>query len=86
MSKILLLSTIFAFITSCYIIRTPNFKPFDSIEVTDISLGNITINTNVVFNNLNNLNKKSLINNINIGAISTKKLNILGKIILYKTS
>lgn len=80
MSKILLLSTIFVFITGCSISSKPAFKYIDNIEITNISLGNVTLNANAVFNNPNSLKGKLSINDIhlfvdnrNVGVISAKE-------------
>ncbi len=86
MSKILLLSTIFVFITGCSISNKPTFKHIDSIEVTNISLDNVTLNANAVFNNPNNLKGKLSINDMHlfidsmdIGVISAKEFDIPAK-------
>ncbi len=66
MRKFLLLSTIFILITGCSFSKKPTFKYVDTIEVKKVSLRNITLNANVIFNNPNHLKGKLSIEDMHI--------------------
>lgn len=50
MNKFLLLSTLLIGITSCSISKKPEFKYVDNIEVKNVSMRNITLKADAVFN------------------------------------
>jgi len=86
MKKLLLLSTIFSIIISCSTPKKPVFKYVSNIEVKNVSMRNVTIKADAVFNNPNNLNGKLsiddihiFVDNIDVGTISSQEFNIPSK-------
>ncbi|WP_298315405.1 hypothetical protein [uncultured Aquimarina sp.] len=86
MKKLLLLSTIFAVITSCSVSKKPEFKYVANIDVKNISMRNVTIKADAVFNNPNNLNGKLsvddihvFVDNIDVGTISSQEFDVPSK-------
>ncbi len=86
MKKLLLLSTIFLIFSSCSISKKPEFKYITNIDVKNVSMRNITIQADAVFNNPNNLNGKLsiddikvFVDNIDVGSISSKEFDVPSK-------
>ncbi|SEM11833.1 hypothetical protein SAMN04487910_4160 [Aquimarina amphilecti] len=83
MKKLLLLSTIFLTIFGCSVSKKPEFKYVTNIDVKNVSMRNITIQADAVFNNPNNLNGKLsvddinvFVDNIDVGTISSKEFDV----------
>ncbi|WP_271764964.1 hypothetical protein [Aquimarina algiphila] len=86
MKKFLLLSTIIISITSCSISKQPKFKYVDNIMVKNISVRNITLKADAVFNNPNHLKGKLsiedvhiFVDNIDVGTISAQEFDVPSK-------
>ncbi|AXT50128.1 hypothetical protein D1818_04515 [Aquimarina sp. BL5] len=86
MKKLLLLSTIFAVIISCSTSKKPEFKYITNIDVKNISIRNVTIKADAVFNNPNNLKGKLsiddihiFVDNIDVGTTSSKEFDVPSK-------
>ena len=83
MNKFLLLSTIFICITSCSVSKKLEFKYIDTIEVKNISMRNITLKADAVFNNPNNVKGKLsiedmhiFVDNIDAGIVSAQEFDV----------
>ncbi len=83
MKKLLLLSTILITVISCSISKKPEFKYISNIEVKNVSMRNVTIQADAVFHNPNKVNGKLsvddihiFVDNIDVGAISSKKFDV----------
>ncbi|MFD2561781.1 hypothetical protein [Aquimarina rubra] len=86
MKKLFLLSTIFAVITSCSLSKKPEFKYVANIDVKNVSMRNVTIQADAVFNNPNNLNGTLsvedihvFVDNIDVGTISSQEFDVPSK-------
>ncbi len=86
MKNFLLLSTIFAVISSCTFSKKPTFKYIDHIEVKNIDMRNVTLEANAVFDNPNNLkgtlsvdNIHVFVDNIDVGTISSEEFDVPSK-------
>ncbi|MDH7448255.1 hypothetical protein [Aquimarina sp. 2201CG14-23] len=83
MKKLLLLSTILVFIVSCSVSKKPEFKHIANIEVKNVSMRNVTLIADAVFNNPNSL-KGTLsvddihvfVDNIDVGMISSQEFDV----------
>ncbi|WP_146052782.1 hypothetical protein [Aquimarina sp. I32.4] len=83
MRKFLLLLTIITCTTNCSISKKPEFKYIDNIMVKNISLRNITLKADAVFNNPNNLQGKLsidsiqiFVDHINVGKVSAQEFDV----------
>ncbi|WP_062060525.1 hypothetical protein [Aquimarina longa] len=83
MKKFFLLLTIFILLISCSIPKKLELEYIDSIEVRNIGFQSITLNTNAVFNNPNNIKGKLsidsihvFIDNIDVGTLSSKEFDV----------
>ncbi len=86
MNKFLLLSTLLIGITSCSISKKPEFKYVDNIEVKNVSMRNITLKADAVFNNSNHIKVKLpidsihiFVDNIDVGARSSQEFDVPSK-------
>ncbi|MBQ4821188.1 hypothetical protein [Aquimarina sp. MMG016] len=86
MKKFLLLSTIFILLSACSVSKKPEFKYVDKIQVKKVSMRNITLTTDAVFNNPNNLKGKLsiedlhiFVDNIDVGTISSQEFDVPAK-------
>jgi len=86
MKKLLLLLTIFAAISSCSVSKKPEFKYITNIDVKNVSIRNVTLKADAVFNNPNHLQGKLsidnihvFVDNIDVGLISSKEFNVPAK-------
>ncbi|MDY8138280.1 hypothetical protein [Aquimarina sp. 2201CG5-10] len=86
MKKFLLLSTILITIIGCSVSKKPEFKYVDNIKVKNISMRNITLNADVIFENPNNLTGKLsiedihiFVDNIDVGVISSQEFDVPSK-------
>lgn len=83
MKKFLLLLTIFFCLAACSVSKKPEFKHIDRIGVKNISMRNITVTADAIFNNPNSL-KGTLsledihifVDNIDVGTVSAKEFDI----------
>jgi len=83
MKKVLLLLTIFTIVTACSINKKPTFKQISTIQVKNISLRNVTVIADAVFDNPNHL-KGTLslddihifVDNIDVGIISSQEFDV----------
>ncbi|WP_298541057.1 hypothetical protein [uncultured Aquimarina sp.] len=86
MKKLLLLSTILTVITSCSVSKKPEFKHVSNIDVKNVSMRNVSIQADAVFDNPNNLSGKLsiddihvFVDNIDIGTISSQEFDVPSK-------
>ncbi|MBG6132077.1 hypothetical protein IWQ47_003968 [Aquimarina sp. EL_43] len=86
MNKFLLLSTLLIGITSCSISKKPEFKYVDNIEVKNVSMRNITLKADAVFNNPNHIKGKLsidsihiFVDNMDVGALSSQEFDVPSK-------
>ncbi len=83
MKKFLLLSTIFVLITACTLSKKPKFKYIDNLVVKNVSMRDITLKADAVFNNPNSLKGKLsiddihvFVDNIDVGTISSQEFEV----------
>ncbi len=83
MKRLLLLSTILISIASCSVSKKPEFRHIENIEVKNVSMRNVTINADAIFNNPNHLKGKLsidsirvFVDNIDIGMISSQEFDV----------
>ncbi|QKX07492.1 hypothetical protein HN014_22085 [Aquimarina sp. TRL1] len=83
MNKILLLLTIFFISIRCSSPEKPIFKSLNNIDIKKASLTEVTIHADAIFDNPNNLSGKLsiedlhiLVDNVDIGIISSKEFNV----------
>lgn len=86
MRKLLLLSTILLSIEGCTVNKKPVFKYIDSINVKNVSLRNVTLKANALFENPNHLKGKIsiddihvFVDNIDMGIVSSQEFNVPAK-------
>ncbi len=83
MKKLLLLLTILTVTTSCSVSKKPKFKHITNIDVKNVSMRNVTLKADAVFDNPNHLRGKLsiddihvFVDNIDVGLISSKEFNV----------
>ena len=86
MKWFLLLSTIYILLTGCSFTTKPEFKYIDHIEVKNISLRNVTIQADAVFNNPNHLKGKLtledvhiFVDNMDVGVVKASEFDVPAK-------
>ncbi|MGY3795448.1 LEA type 2 family protein [Aquimarina sp. 433] len=86
MKKFLFLSTIFLILPSCSLSKKPEFERISKIDVKNVSMRNITIHADAVFNNPNNVDgtlsiedMHVFVDNIDVGVISSKEFDVPSK-------
>ncbi len=86
MKKILILSTILIGITACSFSKKPTFKYVDNLFVKNVSMREITLNADAIFDNPNHLGGKLsvedihvFVDNIDVGTISAQEFNVPAK-------
>ncbi|WP_299440492.1 hypothetical protein [uncultured Aquimarina sp.] len=86
MKQLLLLSTILTVITSCSVSKKPEFKYITNIDVKNVSMRNVTLKADAIFDNPNHLQGKLsiddihvFVDNIDVGVISSKEFDIPSK-------
>ena len=86
MKKLVLLSTIVTLFTGCSLSKKPEFKYISTIEFKNISMRNVTVVANAVFENPNHLNGTLsiddihiFVDNIDVGTISSEEFDVPSK-------
>ena len=86
MTKILLLLTIITLFSGCSFSKKPQLKYIDNLEVKNVSLRDITLHADAVFDNLNYLggtlsieDVQVFVDNIAVGTISAREFEVPAK-------
>ena len=86
MKKFVLLSTIVTVLIGCSLNKKPEFKYISNVEVKNISMRNVTVLADAVFENPNHLNGTLsiddihiFVDNIDVGTISSQEFDVPSK-------
>lgn len=86
MKKSLILSTIYLLVVGCSIPKKPEFKYVDRISVKNVSMRDITVTADAIFNNPNNLTGslsiddiRIFVDNIEVGTVSSSEFDVPSK-------